>query len=91
MKETDSKYHVGDTVRVVDTFLDIDQFNEERDEYNGKSATIRLVKWCNTCGRYEYRVKECDLIWVDNNFEFDIQNELPDFDVSEVDLRELFS
>lgn len=91
MKDMDSRYHVGDAVRVIDTFLDIDQYNEERNEYGGKSTTIRSVSWCNLCDRYEYKINKCNLVWCDNNFEFDIQHELPEFDASEVDLRELFS
>lgn len=89
--EMDSKYHVGDKVRVIDDYLDIDTDNEERDERVGKSATIRRVQWCDVCNRYEYRISGSGLIWCDDNFEFDIQDELPSFDVSEVNILDLFS
>lgn len=91
MEEMDSKYHVGDTVRIIDTSLDIDPYNEERDTYGGEAVTIRLVKWCDMCNRYEYRISKGNLIWCDDNFEFDIQHELPEFDASGANVLDLFS
>ena len=91
MKEMDSKYHVGDKVRIVGTYIDIDTGNVERDRYAGECATIRKVEWCNMCHRYEYRIDESSLLWCNDNFEFDIQNELPEFDASGANVLDLFS
>lgn len=91
MKEIDSKFHIGDTVRIVNTYLDIDLFDNGRTRYAGEFATIRRVQWCDMCNRYEYRINKCDLIWCDDNFEFCIQHELPEFDASGANVLDLLS
>ena len=86
----DSRYHVGDNVRIVDTLLDIDMGNKLRSSRSGAHTTIRSVTWCDLCGRYEYRVRGDTFIWCDDNLEFDDQQELPEFNASEIDLESLF-
>lgn len=88
--EMDSKYHVGDKVRIVGNRLS----PEEMDEFAGTEQEVRRVQWCDICGRYEYRIKNSLLIWCDDDFEFDIQTEIPDlpeFSTEVSDLTSLFN
>jgi hypothetical protein len=83
----DSKYHVGDKVRIVDGRLS----PEEMDEFAGTIQEVKSVQWCDICGRYEYRIKNSLLLWGDDDFEFDAQTELPEFNASELSLKDLFN
>ena len=85
--EMDSRYHVGDKVRIVCTSLD----PEEMDAFAGTKQEVKSVQWCDLCGRYEYRIKDNSLLWNDDDFEFDIQTELPEFSASEISLKDLFN
>ena len=87
MEEMDSRYHVGDTVRIITDRLT----PEEMNELNGTIHEVKSVRWCDICGRYEYRVKGNWFIWCDDDFEFDIQHELPEFDASGANVLDLFS
>lgn len=84
--EMDSRYHVGDKVRVVTNTL-----RPEDTGIIGTKQEIKAVKWCNMCGRYEYRIKINSFLWCDEDFEFDIQTELPEFSASEISLNDFFS
>ena len=84
--EMDSKYHVGDRVRIVNnTFRPGDTFAIDTKQ------EVRAVQWCDMCGRYEYYIQKSGLLWCDDDFEFDLGIELPEFSVSEVSLSDLFS
>ena len=85
--EMDSRYHVGDKVRMVNNRLT----PEEMDEYAGTIQEVKSVQWCDMCGRYEYRIKNDPLLWCDDDFEFDVQTELPEFNASEISLKDLFN
>lgn len=85
--EMDSRYHVGDKVRIVCTSLN----PEEIDVLAGTKQEVESVQWCDLCGRYEYRIKDNLLLWNDDDFEFDIQTELPEFSASEFSLKDLFN
>ena len=86
MIEMDSRYHVGDRVRIVANTL-----RPEDECIIGTIQEIKTVQWCEMCGRYEYRTKRGSLLWCDEDFEFDIQTELPEFSASEISLNDLFS
>lgn len=85
--EMDSRYHVGDKVRIICARLD----PEEMDTLAGTEQEINSVQWCELCGRYEYRIKNNALLWCDDDFEFDVQTELPEFNASEISLKDLFN
>lgn len=85
--EMDSKYHVGDKVRIVNNRLT----PEEMDKFADTIQEVKSVQWCDICGRYEYRIKNDSLIWCDDDFEFDVQTELPEFNASEISLKDLFN
>lgn len=85
--EMDSKYHVGDKVRIVNDRLT----PEEMDKYADTIQEVKSVQWCDICGRYEYRIKNDLLLWCDDDFEFDVQTELPEFNASEISLKDLFN
>lgn len=85
--EMDSKYHVGDKVRVVDNILS----REMAGDFIGTEQKVREVRWCELCDRYEYRVTGSALLWCDDDFEFDTQTELPEFNASELSLKDLFN
>ncbi len=85
--EMDSKYHVGDKVRIISNRLS----PEEMDKFAGTKQEIKRVQWCDICGRYEYRIKNNLLIWCDDDFELDEQTELPEFNASELSLKDLFN
>lgn len=85
--EMDSKYHVGDKVRIVSNRLT----PEEMEEFADTIQEVKRVQWCDVCGRYEYRTKNNQIIWCDDDFEFDIQIELPEFSASEISLKDLFN
>lgn len=85
--EMDSRYHVGDKVRIVCTSLN----PEEMDNFAGTKQEVKSVQWCDLCGRYEYRIKDNFLLWCDDDFEFDTQTELPEFSTEVSDLTSLFS
>lgn len=84
--EMDSRYHVGDKVRIVS-----DSLYPEDDGLIGSEQEIKTVQWCESCGRYEYRIKGNNLLWSDMDFEFDVQTELPEFSASEISLNDFFS
>lgn len=86
MIEMDSRYHVGDRVRIVSDYL-----KPEDDGLIGFEHEIKSVRWCELCNRYEYRIKRGGLLWCDNDFEFDTQIELPEFSASEISLNDFFS
>ena len=86
MIEMDSRYHVGDKVRVVTNTL-----RPEDTDIIGTKQEIKTVRWCDMCGRYEYYIARSSLLWCDEDFEFDIQTELPEFSASEISLNDLFS
>lgn len=83
--EMDSRFHVGDKVRIITDRL----APEEMDRLAGTKHEIKTVQWCDLCGRYEYRVKDDVLLWCDDDFEFDVQTDLPEFCASEFSLDEL--
>lgn len=85
--EMNSKFHIGDKVVVTNNTLNYDS----ADAFIGTKQEIKSVRWCDLCGRYEYRVKGNSLLWNDDDFEFDIQTELPEFSASEISLKDLFN
>lgn len=85
--EMDSKFHVGDKVVITNNTLNYDS----ADKFVGTKQEIKSVRWCDLCGRYEYYIKENTLLWSDDDFEFDIQTELPEFSASEISLKDLFN
>lgn len=85
--EMDSKFHVGDKVVITNNTLNYDS----ADSFVGTKQEVKSVQWCDLCGRYEYRVKSNSLLWNDDDFEFDIQTELPEFSTEVSDLTSLFS
>ena len=85
--EMDSRYHVGDKVRIVSNRLS----PEEMDKFAGTKQEVKSVQWCYICGRYEYRIKNDSIFWCDDDFEFDVQTELPEFNASELSLKDLFN
>lgn len=85
--EMDSKYHVGDKVRIVNNRLT----PEEMDRFADTIQEVKSVQWCDICGRYEYRIKNDTLLWCDDDFEFDVPAELPEFNASEISLKDLFN
>lgn len=85
--EMDSKFHVGDKVVLTNNTLN----NDSAYVFIGTKQEIRSVRWCDLCGRYEYRIRGNSLLWNDDDFEFDIQTELPEFNASELSLKDLFN
>ena len=83
--EKDSKFHVGDRVRIV-----FNSLRPEDGDLVGSKHEVKTVQWCEMCGRYEYRIKNSGVLWCDMDFEFDMDIELPEFSVSEVSLKDLF-
>lgn len=90
--EMDSKYHVGDRVRIGRVRNCIFGWNEDMEGYSGELCTIQKVQWSKHRNGYSY---EIDLdgrywMWDDSCFVSEIPD-LPEFTVDTVGLPSLFS
>lgn len=89
--EMDSKFHVGDRVLVGSVSRCVFGFNDDMEEMEGKCVTIRRVVWNQSYKHYEYNIEENGWYYDDSCFEFFESVELPEFDVSAVDILSLLS
>ena len=91
MGPMDSKYHVGDKVVIGNTHSCKWGFNHFMKEMCGRVMTIKRVEWSTYKSAYKYKLLEDlgDWSWDDSCFEPAV--ELPEFDVSGVNVLELIS
>lgn len=94
MNSKDSKYHVGDKVRIVGVSRCVYGQNHNMRALIGEVRTIRRVSWDGSNGCYFYYIENDNhgtWIWDDSCFELETQVELPEFDTSGADLLMLIS
>lgn len=93
--EMDSRYHVGDKVILRSVYDCVFGYTEQMEDIVGTSRTIERVLWNDSYGCYEYYIndRDADGRWSydDTCFEPEAPTELPEFDVSSVDILTLFS
>lgn len=92
MVNLDSRYHVGDKVRIVDTENCLYGSNEQMKALHGEIKTIKKVFWDydNEIYRY-YLVKDNggSWAWDDTCFEPVMPDNLPEFEHSDMDVLDL--
>ena len=94
MRERDSKYHVGDKVFICGVNKCRFGLNYHMRELVGEIRTIRRVLWDEgySCHGYFIENDNCGCwTWDDSCFEPVSVAELPEFDVSNVNVLDLFS
>lgn len=74
-----SKFHVGDYVRVVDEPYDDCPFTwiDEMDIFCGREVLITGVGWSNNYNTYYYEIEDCDCEWCANCF-YEIADTIPE-------------
>lgn len=92
--EMDSKYHVGDSVRIIGVDKCAFGLNGYMRSLVGEVRTIRRVNWDDDRGCYSYHIdndRHGVWTWDDSCFEPEVPPELPEFNTSGADLVSLFS
>lgn len=89
---SEAKYHIGDTVRIVEEPYDSCPFDwiSAMDEYCGMSAIItdaRYVQWANTWA-YTIDIDESDCSWCEGCF-VGLEGS-PELEESDTDIESLF-
>lgn len=88
----DSRYHVGDKVRIGTVHNCIFGWNEDMESYSGQTCTIQRVEWSKYKKGYLYEIDLDNRYWMwdDSCFVSEIPD-LPDFAVDTAGLPGLFS
>lgn len=90
--EMDSRYHVGDRVRIGNVRNCIFGWNEDMEGYSGELCTIQKVQWFKYKNGYSYEIDLDNRYWMwdDSCFVSEIPD-LPEFTVDTSGLSSLFS
>ena len=90
--EMDSRYHVGDMVRIGNVRNCVFGWNEDMEGYSGEVCTIKRVEWSKYKDAYEYEIDLDNRYWMwdDSCFESEIPD-LPEFAADASGLTSLFS